>query len=579
MKNKILSICISLIFLFTSLISVSAIAPTPKVELDEYEITATDTSSVFVTGTVSICVGQDVGVYDSNGKIMYNCMPLGTSNKKESFKLQIPKRYLTSSKNTFKIKSTPVKNVINGSNPKTVIVNIGSLKKDQTITANNLTLKVGESKNINASVSSGLPLTYLPKNSAIATVDAKGKVVGRKVGSTDIVISQSGNSQYNSTKKTITVKVTSSGSPQPTPTISGISYYQFNDVNKKYKLNCKSSLGKVTYKSNKSSVVSVDSSGTMTSKKPGTAVITASVKGKSKQITVVVPSIKGRVAALAPWRDTLVDTYTHIYDREYSFGKPGKWWETNGKWNGKTGKNGHTQSCLTLPDVSLQRVGLLKHNGHIWFSNGNMGSSPNSTVKNLKRTSKYVTVTYPHKSLKSLSNSGGVKYGDIVCRSGHTFVYMGTSKGSKKMYNGGTTRSLGNGAHVTWGHGSGGKAKAKTSKVKKQIKNTKETLKKYKNNPEHFKGMDASGSNWKNKIHIVVSINTFTIKTSCVNGSITPSNLYMAGQAIPIKYSSKNGKKLKSVKVDGKSVNLSTFKNSYKFTKLDRNHTIEVIYE
>ena len=579
MKNKIISIFITLVFLFTSIISVNAIAPTPRVELDNYDLNVTDINNVFVSGTVSVCKGQLIGVYDSSGIILYNYKELPNTNTSGSFKLQIPARFISSGTTTFKVKSLPANGIINGSNPKTVTVKVNNSKKDQTITASNISLKVKETKNLNAKVSSNLPLTYVAENSSIATIDVNGKVIGRKVGTTKVIISQAGNSTYNPTNKSITVTVTDTNTTT-SDTINGIDYYQFNDVNKTYKLNCKSSSGKISYKSSNSKIVSVDSNGKMTSKKPGIATITASAGGKSKKITVIVPEIRGRVAALAPWRNTLVDTYSYIYDRKYSFGKPGKYWTTNGKWNGKTGKTGYTQSCLTLPNVSLKRVGILgKNSSNIWFSNGNMGSKPNSTVKKLKRTSKYVTVTYPHKSLKSLSNSGGVKYGDIVCRSGHTFVFMGTSKGSKKIYNGGTTRSIGNGAHVSWGHSSGGKAKAKTAKVKKQIANTKATLKKYKNTPSHFTGMNASGSNWNSSIHIVVSINTFTIKTTCVNGTITGSNLYMAGQTIPISYKAKNGKKLKSIKVDGKSVNITTFKNSYKFTKLDKNHTIEVIYE
>ena len=139
MKNKLISISIIAIFIFTSLLSVEAIAPTPKVELDDYQLTITDKNNVYISGTVSVCVGQDIGVFDSNGKIMYNSEKLQSTNKKSTFKLKIPSRYLNDGKNTFKIKSTPVKNVINGSNPKTLTVTVNPVKVPDTNTNTNNT--------------------------------------------------------------------------------------------------------------------------------------------------------------------------------------------------------------------------------------------------------------------------------------------------------------------------------------------------------------------------------------------------------------------------------------------------------
>ena len=209
MKNKLISIFTILAVLCSSLITVNAIARTPKIELDEYQLKSNDKNNVYVSGTINISVGQDVGVYDSNGKIMYNSVKLENTNSSSSFRLQVPSRYLNEGNNTFKVKSTPVKNVINGSNPKTITVNINTSSKiNQTITANNITVKKGETKSLNAKVTSGLPLTYLSNNPTIATVDAKGNVLGRSKGSTTITISQSGNDKYNPVSKTITVTVT-----------------------------------------------------------------------------------------------------------------------------------------------------------------------------------------------------------------------------------------------------------------------------------------------------------------------------------------------------------------------------------
>ena len=235
MKNKIIAISVMWVFLFSTLISAEAIAPTPKVELDEYQLTVTDTSNVFISGTLSICVGQDVGVFDSNGKIMYNCTKVSNTNSKGTFRVQIPSRYLYTGTNIFKIKSTPIKNLINGSNPKTltVIVKTETVKKNQTITASNMTLKVGDIKNLNSSTSSGLPLTYLSSDPSIVTVDAKGNVTARKAGTTNITIKQAGNSQYNPASKVVSITVQSKTPTPPTPskpTTYTIVYHEGSNV-------------------------------------------------------------------------------------------------------------------------------------------------------------------------------------------------------------------------------------------------------------------------------------------------------------------------------------------------------------
>lgn len=217
MKNKIISISIMLMFLFISLISVDAIAPTPRVDLDEYQIESTDKNNVFITGIVTIGKGQLVGVYNESGTILYNYTQVKNSNDEETFKLQVPSRYLTEGNNTFKVKSLPIKGVVNSSNPKTVNVKIKTQtsKKDQTITVNNINLKVGETKNLNAKVSSGLPLTYSVENSTIVTVDSNGNVIGRKAGTTKVTIKQAGNNQYNPVSKVVTITVTSSSPTTP----------------------------------------------------------------------------------------------------------------------------------------------------------------------------------------------------------------------------------------------------------------------------------------------------------------------------------------------------------------------------
>jgi len=214
MKNKFISVSVILMLIFTMIISVDAAAPSPRVDLNDYEITVTDISNVYVSGTVSICAGQNIALFDSAGKIPLSYTTVGNTNSQGSFKIQVPSTFLKNGTNTFKVISLPVRGKVNASSPKTVTIKVKTVgsKQDQTIIASNLSVKVNEKKQLNAKVDSGLPLTYWSKNPDIATIDVNGIVAGRKVGTATIVINQAGNDKYNPTTKSITVTVSDTSS-------------------------------------------------------------------------------------------------------------------------------------------------------------------------------------------------------------------------------------------------------------------------------------------------------------------------------------------------------------------------------
>ena len=303
-----------------------------------------------------------------------------------------------------------------------------------------------------------------------------------------------------------------------------------------------------------------------------------------KPVTVSVMKKRSREEVLAGWRHLLIDTFFYINGRQYRFAEPCKYWKNSkGEWSGRTGTNGKTQTCLTLPNVSLKRAGLLaKNNSYIYLSS-NMAKTPNKTAKKLKKTSKVLTIFYPHKSLKYMAAKGMVKYGDILCRSGHTFVYMGKdSKGHPLIYEGGTVRDIGNGTRVVWGHNSHGRGHKLTGKINKQIKRSDAVGKKWRKgkiSDAAFKGHKASGNNLNKPVHVVCSINTFTIKTRCTNGTISSGSIYMAGQNVTVKYAPSKGKKLNYIQVDGKKKNASKYASKYTFKKLSANHWINVVYK
>lgn len=87
---------------------------------------------------------------------------------------------------------------------KTIAVKV--IKRNQKITAKNVTVNVGKTASLSASAKTGLK--FKSSNNAVATVNSKGVVTGKKTGTAKITIYTNGNSVYNKASYTVTVKVT-----------------------------------------------------------------------------------------------------------------------------------------------------------------------------------------------------------------------------------------------------------------------------------------------------------------------------------------------------------------------------------
>lgn len=465
MKNKLTLISIISMLIFMSVTFVNAIAPTPRIDLNDYQLTVSNKENVYATGTLSLCKGQFVGIYDSSGKVMYNFTQLGDTNSSGSFKVQIPVRYLNNGTNIFKIKSSPIRGIINGSNPKTLTVTVKdpSAKKDQTITASNLTLYKGEIKNLNAKVSSNLPLTYKSNNSNVVTIDAKGNVSGRSKGSTSIVIKQAGNDKYNSVSKTVSVTVKEkentntytvvfnpnggkgSNSSQKIEVgkathlnpnkftrdgyefvgwatasnkqiISGTDVTKFKNVDMKH-----FQLGKVSYK-NKASVKNL-------AKKNSQIVLYAVWKGN------------GPRAAL-DWGKLMADDNHFIYNTKKKSNKTfGCYFCGDNKKRGKKVFNGGKHYvCMTFVDACYAHGANCKS---FWSSNGTCNGTyidGNSRISKIKKKARLNTIWYSYNGNKygKKPSLNSLKPGDILvtqkAKGGHVVMYWGkNSKGEHLM--------------------------------------------------------------------------------------------------------------------------------------------------
>ncbi len=122
-------------------------------------------------------------------------------------------------------------------------------------------------------------LSYVSCNSSIATVDKNGMIKGIAIGETDIIIKFEATGKYHEANKTVHVTVV--GVPTKIIVNDTISLFVDDNVNIDANLTPKT-LGKLTYISNDSSIVSVDENGKVTAIKQGTAIITVSYAGEGK---------------------------------------------------------------------------------------------------------------------------------------------------------------------------------------------------------------------------------------------------------------------------------------------------------
>ena len=161
-------------------------------------------------------------------------------------------------------------------------------KYDQSISGtSSLTGYVGDRVNFSASATSGLGLSYTQPSSGIASV-YNGYIICNSAGTDTFRISQGGNSTYNATSKTVSIKVSKHSQ---TIYANNKSVVEGNTIS--LGASTSSSLG-LTYSSNNTAVATVNSNGIVTGKKPGTAAITITQAGNykylpaAKNITVTV---------------------------------------------------------------------------------------------------------------------------------------------------------------------------------------------------------------------------------------------------------------------------------------------------
>ena len=254
--------------------------------------------------------------------------------------------------------------------------------------------------------------------------------------------------------------------------------------------------------------------------------------------------MKTRKEAMKPWFDACKEQEQWSYNAKYNWGK----------WSPKNiAKSKDYGTCITFPNVVAMRCGLIKESYKIITSTGSDNDSKatqnsfyNNSVKAMNSINgKYwSSIKYPEKTTAQLVKEGKIKEGDIIGFMGHTASYAYKDSKGNLLFN-----------HA--GHAAGIYDNNKPGS-NRAILNVK------------------SSSMSNRKVYGVFSVNTFIVLTSCKNGSITYSNRYMAGQKVTITIKPNAGMGVQSIKVDGKTVDVTT---SYIIDKIDSHHIIEVVCE
>lgn len=148
-------------------------------------------------GSVYVGSAKKIKVTATKGaKITYkalnSCVSVDSKGNVKGKKVGTGKVCLTASKKGYKT----VK--------KTISVKI--IKRNQKINARNVTVGVGKSASLGAKAKTGL--RFKSSNTRVATVNSRGVVVGKKVGTAKITVYTNGNGTYNKASRTVTVKVT-----------------------------------------------------------------------------------------------------------------------------------------------------------------------------------------------------------------------------------------------------------------------------------------------------------------------------------------------------------------------------------
>lgn len=322
-------------------------------------------------------------------------------------------------------------------------------------------------------------------------------------------------------------KLYTSKAPAPTPTPTGkatVAFHSFTfgqagdstTLRPKY-------TGTPVVSSSNTKVATVTTAGIIKAVGAGTATI----KFNDQSIKVTVAPALSLTKAMVPLVNAAKAQASYSYKSTYK-------WQSNPTID-KSRTNG---TCVTYVACVFQRLGMLPSGKYFWHNGRGYGDGKVTGYVNSNFTVKYLNNKRP----SALKNE--LKLGDAVLHDDNKSGVRGDG-GHIEIY-AGEINSAGKAKFFTGGYGSG-----------------------------HNTSINA----WNTRtILAVVRPKTFSVKTYCIDGTITLSSLNLAAQNVTIKYSPDKGKKLKQILVDGKDVDITKYPSSYTFKSISTNHVIKVVY-
>ena len=129
---------------------------------------------------------------------------------------------------------------------------------------------------------------------------------------------------------------------------------------------------------------------------------------------------------LQPWFDAMTTQFNWSKDQIYDFNTY------------PTVENSEREgTCITFPNVALQRLGLMPVGGYVYLYPSTMRINGNSIGKNhVANHPEIFEISYPNKTIAQLGSN--IKKGDIIGFGGsdyHTMVYMGKNSSGTPIFN------------------------------------------------------------------------------------------------------------------------------------------------
>lgn len=202
---------------------------------------------------------------------------------------------------------------------RTITVKVTRVQAAQTVTvsvknSNGVVSKKYGDKAFSLGAKAKTGLTYKSSNAKVATVDSKGNVTIKGVGTANIVITAQATKDYKAATRTITVKVAKVQAAQSitvaVKNTKGVVSKKYGD--KAFSLGAKAKTG-LTYKSSNTRIATVDSKGNVAIKAAGTVTITISAKA-STDYKAATKTMTVKISKAAPVLKTKITSKTIAYN-------------------------------------------------------------------------------------------------------------------------------------------------------------------------------------------------------------------------------------------------------------------------